>query len=47
MKIKLSEIIKSGLDKREDLNCAETILKAANMAYDMKLDRTALNTKPF
>ncbi len=40
--IKLSEIVKSGLDAKEDLNCAETILKAANMAYDMKLDRTSL-----
>ena len=28
-KLKLSEIINSGLDSREDLNCSESILKAA------------------
>jgi C_GCAxxG_C_C family probable redox protein len=39
---KLSSIIKSGLDIREDLNCSESILKAANTAYEMGLDETAL-----
>ena len=40
--LKLSKIIESGLDKKEDLNCSETILKAANISYNMKLDKTAL-----
>ena len=38
----LTAIIESGLDIKEDLNCSESILKAANIAYNMKLDRTAL-----
>lgn len=41
-KFKLTEIVESGLDKKEDLNCAETILHAVNRAYKMKLDKTAL-----
>jgi len=41
-KLKLSEIINSGLDTREDLNCSESILKAANTAYNMGLDKTSL-----
>lgn len=41
-KLKLTEIVESGLDKKEDLNCAETILHAANRAYKMELDKTAL-----
>lgn len=41
-KLKLSAIINSGLDTREDLNCAESILKAANTAYKMKLNKTSL-----
>ncbi|MDA3938057.1 MAG: C-GCAxxG-C-C family protein [Spirochaetia bacterium] len=40
--MKLSEIIESGLDAKEDLNCAEAMLKAANIAYNMGLDKTAL-----
>ncbi|MCF6334274.1 MAG: C-GCAxxG-C-C family protein [Spirochaetales bacterium] len=41
-KLSLTEIIISGLDSKEDLNCAETILKASNIAYNMKLDKTSL-----
>ncbi len=41
-KLSLTGIIKSGLDSKEDLNCAETILKASNIAYDMKLNKTSL-----
>ena len=40
--MKLSEIVASGLDKRADLNCSETMLWAANTVYNMGLDKPAL-----
>lgn len=38
----LTELIASGFGEKEDLNCAEKILHAANIAYDMQLDKNAL-----
>ena len=38
----LYEIVTGGLNKREDLNCAETILYAADRAYNMALPHSAL-----
>ncbi|RNC29100.1 MAG: hypothetical protein AWM53_01020 [Candidatus Dichloromethanomonas elyunquensis] len=38
----LSELINQGFGEREDLNCAETMLFAANKVYDLGLDKEAL-----
>ena len=38
----LTAIIESGIDIKEDFNCAESILNSANIAYNMKLDRVSL-----
>ncbi|TVQ37483.1 MAG: redox-active protein [Spirochaetaceae bacterium] len=35
-------IVAAGLNKREDLNCAETILYAANQAYGLELEQASL-----
>jgi len=42
MKRPLSELVESGYGEEHDLNCAETILWAANAVYDLGLDRNAL-----
>ncbi len=38
----MTSIIENGLSKAKDLNCAETILYAANQAYDLQLPHSAL-----
>ena len=38
----LYEIVSSGINKNEDLNCAETILYAADRAYGLGLPTSAL-----
>ena len=38
----LSEIVSSRINQREDLNCAETIVYAANRAYGLELPKSAL-----
>lgn len=38
----ISEIIAQGYGEKEDLNCAEKILGAANIAYNLGLDKEAL-----
>lgn len=38
----LSEIVASGINQKEDLNCAETIVYAANRAYGLDLPKSAL-----
>ncbi|MFP4431543.1 MAG: C-GCAxxG-C-C family (seleno)protein [Spirochaetaceae bacterium] len=38
----LYEIVSSGVNKKEDLNCAETILYAADRAYGLDLPKSAL-----
>lgn len=38
----LTDLIKQGFGEKEGLNCAEKILQAANIAYDMGLDKEAM-----
>jgi len=38
----MTSIIENGLSKNKDLNCAETMLYAANEAYDLQLPHSAL-----
>ena len=38
----MTDIIENGLSKRKDLNCAETMLYAANEAYQLQLPHSAL-----
>lgn len=38
----LADLIKEGFGEKEDLNCAEKILRGANIAYDLGLDSEAL-----
>ena len=38
----IQDIVNAGLAGRENLNCAETILFAANQAYQLKLPPEAL-----
>ncbi len=38
----LYDLVASRLSSREDLNCAETILYAADRAYDLRLPKAAL-----
>lgn len=38
----LAELIKEGFGEKEDLNCAEKILRGANIAYKLGLDSGAL-----
>lgn len=38
----LKEMLEQGFGEKEDLNCAEKILQAANIAYELGLDREAL-----
>ncbi len=38
----LTDLIKQGFGEKDDLNCAEKILQAANLAYGMGLDRESL-----
>ena len=40
--MRYSELVGSGYMARNDLNCAETMLNAANEAYDLGLDANAL-----
>jgi C_GCAxxG_C_C family probable redox protein len=40
--MKIAEIIRNDLSKREDLNCAESVLRAANDDLGLGLDRKAL-----
>ena len=40
----LADAVKKYYDKSYDLNCAETILYAANEAYGLNLDKKALKT---
>ena len=40
--MRYSELVGSGYMARNDLNCAETMLNAANEAYDLGLDASAL-----
>lgn len=40
--MKLQQLIEQGYQKDNDLNCAETILKGANEAYELGLDEHAL-----
>lgn len=41
-KIMISDLIKNGFGEKEDLNCAEKILYAANESYNLGLSRDAL-----
>lgn len=38
----LAELIKNGFGEKEDFNCAEKILRGANIAYNLGLDKEAL-----
>ncbi|MEN6316759.1 MAG: C-GCAxxG-C-C family (seleno)protein [Clostridiaceae bacterium] len=38
----LANLIKQGFGEKDDLNCAEKILQAANLAYGLSLDRESL-----
>src|SRR6056297_828124 len=38
----LKELVENGLSETEDLNCAETILYAANRAYGLQMPHSAL-----
>jgi len=38
----LRDLIEQGFGEKEDLNCAEKILQAANIAYNLGLDKEAL-----
>jgi C_GCAxxG_C_C family probable redox protein len=38
----LADLIKQGFGEKEDLNCAEKLLQAANIAYNLGLDKEAL-----
>lgn len=38
------EYVEKYYNKKYDLNCAETIIYAANEAYDLKLDKNTLKT---
>jgi len=38
----MTSIIENGLSKAKDLNCAETVLYAANQAYGLQLPHSAL-----
>lgn len=38
----LTDLIKQGFGEKEGLNCAEKILQAANIAYDMGMDKEAM-----
>ena len=40
--MRLSELVNGGYMKKEDLNCAETILYGANKVYNLDLDPRAL-----
>lgn len=40
--ITVSELIASGINKKEDLNCAETLLNACNRVYGLQLPKEAL-----
>ena len=40
--MKIAEIIRNDLSKREGLNCAETMLRASNTALGLGLDKNAL-----
>lgn len=42
MEMKIAEIIRNDLAKREGLNCAESILRASNADLGLGLDRNAL-----
>jgi len=38
----LANLIKQGFGEKDDLNCSEKILQAANLAYGLSLDRESL-----
>ena len=38
----LAELVGQGFGEKEDLNCAEKILKGANIAYNLGLDNEAM-----
>ena len=38
----LTDLLRDGFGEKEDLNCAEKLLQAANIAYNLGLDKEAL-----